>query len=246
MSTFEQAASPVAPAAKRPRRRPSRRVVLIGSLAAAVVLVPAADVVARQVAERAVAGGMQDQFASAERPDVSLGGTPFIPQLFTRELSSVTFDVVGATACKVRMDRMHAELTGVKRSGDGVQAKTVKGDVLLRYDDLNASIAPLQLSGSGDGRVAIAAGGSFLGARASGLPRIESGHLVIEPEGLTATLGGATVIDGNLGALPEIRIPLRDVPTNLNLRLTPNADGLALAFDGTDVRVDDTGGTCRS
>ncbi len=228
----------VAPPRTRPWRRFRRRTVLLAALLIAVLLVPVADVVARQATEHAVASKMQKELATAERPDVSLGGTPFLTQLISRRLDSITLDVKGAKTCKMRMEHMHAEMTGVRRSGDQVRADSVRGKVLLSYTDLNAALAPLRLSGGSDGRVTISAGGSFLGASATGLPRIENGNLVIEAEGVTATLGGQTVLDGSLAALPEMRVPLREIPQNLTLNLTPNAEGLALTFDGADVRMD--------
>lgn len=212
--------------------------MLVGSLLICLLLLPVADVVARHVTERAVASGMQRELQTRERPDVSLGGTPFLTQLIGRKLSRITMDVQGATTCRMRIERMRAEMTGVRRSGDSVQAESVRGEVLLSYTDLNAQVAPLRLSGGSDGRVTISAGGSFLGASATGLPRIEGGNLVIDPENLTATLGGQTVLDNSLTALPEVRIPLREIPQNLNLRLTPSADGLTLNYEGQDVRLD--------
>ena len=230
--------APPAPPTARPWWRPRRRTVLIGSLLITLLLLPVADVVARHVTERAVASSMQRELETREKPDVSLGGTPFLTQLITRKLSSITLDVQGGTTCRMRIERMHTEMKGVRRSGDSVQAESVRGEVLLSYTDLNATVAPLRLSGGADGRVTISAGGSFLGASATGLPRIEGGNLIIDPENLTATLGGQTVIDGSLTALPEVRIPLREMPQNLNLRLTPSAEGLTLNFDGDDVRLD--------
>lgn len=239
MGTLDQPQAPQVPtSATRLRWRSRRRVVWTLSLVFVLVLIPTADVVARHLAERAAESALEEQLSSAERPEVELGGTPFIPQLVAGKLSSITLDVRGATNCGVRIDRLHAELRGVRGSGGTTQAKSIEGEVLLRYSDLNKTIAPLELSDGADGRIAIGAGGPLLGARATGLPRIENGELVIEPEGLTATLGGHTVLDGNLGPLPAVRIPLRELPSNLNLRLVSNAEGVVLAFAGTDVRVD--------
>lgn len=226
------------PPAKQARWRLRRRTVVIGSLILTLLLLPVADVVARQVTERAVASSMQRELATPERPDVSLGGTPFLTQLITRRLEKITLDVRGGTTCQVRMEHLHTEMKGVRRSGDTVQADSVRGEVLLSYPDLSAMLAPMRLSGGADGQVAISAGGSFLGASASGLPRIEAGHLIIEPVNISATFAGQQWLDGDLSAFPEMRIPLREIPQNLNLRLSPTADGLTVNFDGDDVRVD--------
>lgn len=215
-----------------------RRTILVGAVLVAVALPPAADVAARHVTERAVETGMQRELAAAQRPDVALGGTPFLTQLIGRRLRKITLDVQDATACKVRMDRLHAELRGVRRDGDSVHADAIRGEALLRYDDLNAEIAPLTLGPGPDGRLTIGAGGQFFGAQATGLARIEGGHLVIEPGDVTTTLGGQTVFGGSLEAFPPLRIPLRDMPPTLAVQVAANPDGLALAFDGADVRVD--------
>jgi hypothetical protein len=229
---------PSAPQARRAWWQLRRRTVLIGALLLTLVLVPIADVVARQVTERAVAGGMQRELQTQQRPDVSLGGTPFLTQLISRKLEKVTLDVQGATTCRMRMERMHTELRGLRRSGDTVQAESVRGEVLLSYADLNSTLAPLRLSSGGGDQVTISAGGSFLGASATGLPRIESGHLVIEPVNMTATFAGQQWLDGDLSSFPEMRIPLREIPQNLNVRLAPTAEGLRVTYDGNDVRID--------
>lgn len=216
----------------------TRRVVAVGAVLVAVAAPPGADLAARHVTERVVESGMQRELAAAQRPDVSLGGTPFLTQLIGRRLSRITLDVRGATACKVRMDRLHAELRGVRRSGDSLHADAVRGEALLSYADLNASIAPLTLGPGPDGRLTINAGGQFFGARATGLARIEGGSLVIEPGEIATMVGGQTVFGGSLEAFPPLRIPLRDMPPNLAVQVAANPDGLALAFDGADVRVD--------
>lgn len=220
----------------------NRRAILGGAVLLAVALPPGADLAARHVTERVVEGGIQRELAAAQRPDVSVGGTPFLTQLIGGRLSRITLDARGTTACKVKMDRLHVELRGVRRSGDTVHADAVHGEALLRYEDLNASIAPLTLGPGPDGRLTIGAGGQFLGARATGLARIEGGNLVIEPGEVTTTLGGQRVFGGSLEAFPALRIPLRDMPPTLAVRVAANPDGLALGFDGSDVRVE--GASC--
>ncbi|HEX3612010.1 MAG TPA: DUF2993 domain-containing protein [Sporichthyaceae bacterium] len=228
----------LAPAARkrwRPRR-PRRRTLLVSGAALVLIGLPVADVTSRQVVQRLTADRMQDQLHTAARPSVHLDGTPFLTQLLSGRLSRLRVDVVGATACKVRITHVDAVLTGVRRKSGGVAVSSVSGDGLLSYDDLSAAVAPLRIAAGEPGQVTVSGGLGPFGFTAAAAPRIEGSTLVVSPVSASTTTGfGSSSTD--LSGLPPMRIQLRQIPDGLAVSLDPRPDGLAFTFAGHDVSL---------
>lgn len=68
------------------------------ALTALVVVVVGADIGLRLLAEYSVGRGLQSAFSLSERPSVSMGGFPFIPDLVTGNVDSVTMRVNGSSS----------------------------------------------------------------------------------------------------------------------------------------------------
>jgi len=220
----------VAPAP--PPRRSRRRIVLWTLLVLVVIAVPATDVTSRQVVQRAFAERMQGQLHTPQRPSVHLDGTPFLTQLISGEFQRVRLEASDATACHVRIAHARVVLTGVRRQSGGVAVDSISGDGLLSYADLSAAAAPLRISAGGPGQVTVSGGLGPFGFTAAAAPRLDGSTLVVQPVSASATSGFGPSFDGDLSALPPIRIQLRQIPTGLNVNLNPGADGLAFAFGG--------------
>ncbi|HZE66107.1 MAG TPA: DUF2993 domain-containing protein [Sporichthyaceae bacterium] len=203
------------------------------------VLALVADRGGQLAVERVAAGRMKTTLSTPERPNVDLGGFPFLDELLRGKFRHVILDVTDADGGKVRIARLHADLHGVRRHGDGVSADSISGDGLITYAAVNEAAAPLNVEFGGNGLVRITAEVTVLGreltASAYGHPRIEGETLVVKPEKVSTSETG----DAGLAAraVPDIRVPLRDIPPNLIITLDPQADGIHFSFTGDDVQL---------
>lgn len=222
--------------------RKGKRLVI--ALVVLAVLALVADRGGQLAIERVAAGRMQEALASPNRPKVDLGGFPFLSELISQRFRDVSIDVTDADAGKVMVARVHAELGGVQREGTGVHADEIEGEGLVTYAALTTAAkevagVPIQISFGGDGLVSVTAevtvGGRAFEATASGKPRIEGTMLIVKPERATTSLGGNANAVAQL--VPEIRVPLRDIPRNLKIVLIPSEDGVRFTFTGQDVQL---------
>ncbi|HEX3827654.1 MAG TPA: DUF2993 domain-containing protein [Sporichthyaceae bacterium] len=211
------------------------------TVAAVVVVVGAlvADRGSKLALERVAAGRLQHSLETSARPSVDLGGFPFLQELIERKFDHVTVDIVGAGGGKVTVAHIHADLHGLTQQGKGLHADSISGDGSITYDALTAAAAPLQVSYGGDGLIRVTAQVTLLGralsASASGRPRIEGNTLIVKPE------RAATSVTGDAGQaaseVPEVQVPLRNMPPNLKIVLNPTAAGVDFTFSGSDVSL---------
>lgn len=202
-----------------------------------LVLALVGDRGAQFALERVVAGQIQDALATPSAPSVDLGGFPILPELLAGTLDRVEVDLRDADAGKVRIEHVHAVLTGVERRGGGVQVASIAGEGLVTYAAITAAAKPLKVGYGGDGLVEVRAGITVLGedysASAAGRPRLDGNTLVVKPQRVTSSTGG------DAGALaqriPEVRIKLRDIPAGLKIDLNPTEAGIEFSFTGENV-----------
>jgi hypothetical protein len=203
------------------------------------VLALVADRGGQLAAERLVAQRIKTTLSTPDRPNVDLGGFPFLPELLRGKIRHAAVDLVDADGGKVQIARLHADLHGVSRHGDGILADQISGDGLITYDALTAAAKPLHVDFGGPGLVRITTELTVLGreltASASGRPRIEGETWVIKPEQVSTSETGDAAIAAR--QVPEIRVPLRDIPPNLIVLLDPEADGLHFSFSGNNVQL---------
>jgi hypothetical protein len=198
-----------------------------------------ADRGAKLAVERVAARHIQNSLDTDKRPSVDMGGFPFLPDLIRNKFDHVTVDMVGASGGKVNLAHVHADLHGVRKQGDGVHADSISGEGIIDYDALSAAASPLQVAYGGAGLIQVTAQVKVLGravsASASGRPRIEGSKLIVKPE------RAATSVTGDAGTaaaeVPEVTVPLRDVPPNLDIVLNPSPDGVDFTFSGSNVQL---------
>lgn len=207
------------------------------------VLVGVADRGGQLAIERIAAGRIQDALSTPDRPEVDLGGFPFLPELISQHFDDVTVDITDADAGKIVVAQVRAKLKGVERAGNGAHADEISGDGRIDYAAITKAAkdagAPIdQVSYGGDGLIAITAAVTVAGreftATAAGRPRIEGNTLYIKPERASTSLGGTT---NTASLVPEIRIPLRDIPKNLTIVLNPTKNAVEFTFSGRDVQL---------
>ncbi|WP_018638591.1 LmeA family phospholipid-binding protein [Parafrankia elaeagni] len=211
----------------------------------------AARVVADQIATRA-----QTSQNLAERPDVSLGGFPFLTQVAAGRYRDVDIEVRGYEQDGVRIDRVGAQLAGVRLplsdvlrdQVDQVPVDRVDAQVDLTFADLNAYLATqepqVQVSAADQG-IQVAGTAEVLGTRypVSGTADIgvAADSVTFTPRDLTASLG--VVIPPQLlepvRALLTIRVPITGLPFNMALRsAVVGPDRLTFTAGGRDVLLD--------
>ena len=182
-----------------------RRLVLVVVLLLGLLAV--ADRMAALGAERIVAKRLQAAESLAVRPDVSIGGVPFLTQMARGRYDDVTVTVHDLRRGDLHIAMVRAHLTGVRvpfadvlRQHVGrVRVATATAEILLTFADVNSLLAPkgVHLSAASGGQVHASGtrsgsvGGVSSGATFSAdVPLDISGDSVIVrlPDGQTAEI----------------------------------------------------------
>jgi hypothetical protein len=126
-----------------------RRAVLLWIISLVAVLA-AADFGLRVLAQYVVARQLQSSLALQERPKVSFGGWPFLPELVSGDLASVTVEAHGtlttnqfpAQSVDLTLHDVTFSLGDLVSGGHGqIAAKTGEGTVTMTEEDINAALA---------------------------------------------------------------------------------------------------------
>ncbi|WP_261568690.1 LmeA family phospholipid-binding protein [Frankia gtarii] len=226
-------------------------VVVVGLIVGVVVDRVAARVVAGQIATQA-----QRTEHLPSRPTVSLGGFPFLTQVVAGNYRNVRVDVRGHVEQDVRVDRVHADLAGVRLPF----ADVVRGEVRripvdrltarveLTFADVNAYLrsqgSTAAVSPDGQG-IRVAGSVEILG---TAYPVSGTADVGVQPAAVTFT---PRELSGSVGAilppalrqaaaaLLTVRVPVAGLPFNMQLTsATVMADRIAFAAGGHDVVLD--------
>lgn len=122
---------------------------LLITLGVVVALLVVLDQVAVRVVESQLATRAQRSEGLAARPDVSLGGFPFLTQVAAGRYRDVDVVVDGYEEAGVRVDQVRANLSGVsvplsdvvRGQVESVPVDDVRAEVDLTFDDVNAYLA---------------------------------------------------------------------------------------------------------
>jgi hypothetical protein len=231
-------APPLAPAPpKRPPWSRRRKVAtwtsvgFIGSALGLVVLDRGAEI----VVEHVVAGKVKGCLQTPDRPHVEISGWPLLPDLVRGRLDGMTMTAHDANALGVRVQDLRVEAHGVERKGSGGEMNSLRGSGLVTYDAMSEQALGMSISNGGNGSIKVTGGLGIFSGSATTTPRIENGELVLEPGDISSPLFGNV----NMGDFPPIKIPIRELPTGVNVNLNPTDAGLEFTFDGTNVRLPD-------
>src|SRR4051812_18411291 len=210
-----------------------RRLAFVAVLLLGILAV--ADRVAALGAERVVAERIQEEQSLAVRPDVSIGGFPFLTQMIGGRYDDVTVSVHDLRRGRLDVDTVRAHLTGVhvpfedvvRQRVSHVRVEAATAEIVLTYADVNALLRPggFELSPAGAGEVHVTA------RAAAGGNEVKAGADVP-----MAVSGDAVVVDTRLGAV--LQIPLPQMPFGIELKsvratedgivVTCTAEGLVL------------------
>lgn len=176
-----------------------RRLVLV--LVLLVGLAAVADRVAALGAERVVGERIQQDEGLAVRPDVSIGGFPFLTQAFRGRYDDVTVNVRDLRRGDLTVSDIRAHLTGVhvpladviRQKVNRVRVDAATAEIDLDYSDVNELLAGkhLRLSQGAGGHVHVTATGSIAGVSGSvggDVPVTVQGDSLVIQAGVTVTI----------------------------------------------------------
>jgi hypothetical protein len=145
-----------APQPAPPRRRARWPWVLLSIVVVLAVLFVVADRVALHFAEDKAASTLQSSQHLSTKPDVSVGGFPFLTQLLAGEFDDVTISAdnisVGNNAMTLKSVVVHLQHVTVPRDYSSVRARTAQADAQAGYDQLSQALH-VQVSNGGHGRL---------------------------------------------------------------------------------------------
>lgn len=235
-----------------------RRGVVV-AVAAVVMVGVGLDVGARALAERAIANEIQSAEGLAQAPEVGVAGFPFLLQVALGDYRQIDVELPAVTvaAGRLRVDRVHARLFGVRlpvsslleRRADQVPVDRFTIEGTATYGSLNAAAAKLlpastgelRFSDGGDGRLRVR--GTY---RDAGVPvtvdglagaRIANGRLELSvlPESLAALPGA---LRSRLAPELTLKVDLDGLPFGMTpTRVTAGADGIMVVAEATDVTL---------
>ncbi len=212
---------------------------LVIGLVVVVALLVGADQLARVIAERVAGSAIQNSQGLPDRPDVSIGGYPFLTQFAVAEYDHVEItarDVpVGPSGRALRIDSIVVDLRRVSTARDfsSVHADTASARATIGYAALSDALgAPISYAGNGRVRASVSvtvAGRTLRGSVTAGVGVSGSDQASF---GEIDTGTGAPAL-GQLFAVP---LSLAGLPFDIRLdRIVAAPAGLVITLSGTNL-----------
>jgi hypothetical protein len=129
------------PVPRRGRSRRSRRLII--SLVVLVVVLVGLDFGARAAAESVMASKIQQQ-GLTNKPDVSIGGFPFLTQVASKSFQQVSISDTNQAAGPVTITSFNATASGIKLSSYAFSSGTIgslHGTALISFASLGNTLA---------------------------------------------------------------------------------------------------------
>lgn len=199
-------------------------VVVLVLLAAFVVV----DRVAKSAAQRVVARRIQADQQLAARPDVTIGGFPFLTQLVDGTYDDVTVTVRGPHAGDLVVTKVTVHASGVHVPFSAVVGQHLHrvpidratAQVVLAFPDLNGFFAGQHVRLQAGPNAALRVTGTVAGVTAS--------------VGAKLSLQGDSVLIGPGSGLPSLAIPLGSLPFKIRLlSVKATQDGIVVSGSAT-------------
>lgn len=218
---------------RRSGRRRAAALLVPAQVLALLIAVPllfwGADALGRLGAQTLVARNVGIATGVIDPPDIEVRGRLFLPQVIRGSYEQVDVGIRGVTSGPLRIDRVDAQLRGVRlpfhdvlvRDLGAVGVVDSRTRVRLTYADLNSYFQqtgrPLQISAQDDGEVRLAGTVDVLGRRVEGVAvatiSASNGTLRITPASIDTgdtALGGASRL--LLQQRFSLTIPLGSLP----------------------------------
>ncbi|WP_158588106.1 LmeA family phospholipid-binding protein [Actinomadura logoneensis] len=221
-----------------PRRRRRWPVVLV-VLVVLLLLLLAADRVGVLVAEDAMAGEIKKE-GFPSKPDVTIGGFPFLTQVVDRHFDDVRLKARNIAAGPLNVTRLDARATDVRLNSDyqsGTLGK-VTGEAFVGFGDLaKAGGSGLEFQADGPDKIKAKVGAFGLDATAvASVTKVGNSIRVrtLSAEGLDLT---------GLGDDLDFTVPVGGLPMGMRFdSLSVTGAGVKLRVSGSDVKFTKDGG----
>lgn len=218
------------------------------AVAVLVGLLVGADRFALSMAESKAADQLAGREGISGKPKVTIDGFPFLTQALDKKFDSVHLSAdsvqLSGGGQSVRLDSFAAQLKGVQVSGD-YRSATVEsgtGSGRLPYQNVENllgldSRATLGYGGPGLLKVSVSVLGQPLATTVK--LRTDGNKVLVDSVGSIPGVGVVPGVSGMVAsAIGSRSFTLQGMPVGLSLsQVTPEPDGLALAFQGTSLQL---------
>ena len=233
----------------RPRKPRSRTAIIavISVLAILAVLI-AGDRVANAVAQNVLAAQLQTELNTPTRPDVRIGGFPFVTQVLGGSFSSVDVTASDATVqdggAAVSIARLDATVTDITASDrfQTIVAGRGEATALVDWDSVSA-LAGQQVSHVADDRMridfSVPIGRLSIEGYITGRPQLNSEEQTVIVADPKVTVASVDVPQAVVDAVSRVVLqpyPIEDLPYDIQVTgLVVQPDGLALSGTGREI-----------
>jgi hypothetical protein len=235
--------------AAQPRKPRSRAVMIavISVLAVLAVLI-AGDRVANAVAQNAIATELQSELSTPTKPDVSIGGFPFVTQVLGGSFSSVQVTADDATVqggdTSVAVTHLDATLTGITATERYANIVADRGEATALVDWASvSSLAGHQVSYVADDRMridfSVPIGRLSIEGFITGRPQLDVDAQTItvaDPEVNVASVDVPQAVVDAVSRIVLQPFPIENLPYDIQVTgLTVQPDGVSLSGTGQDI-----------
>lgn len=247
--TTVQPAAPSAPSFQPPAKPRSRTVMIavISVLAVLVVLI-AGDRVANAVAQNTLATQLQSELSTPTKPEVSIGGFPFVTQVLGGSFSSVQVIADDATVedatRTVSIAHLDATLTGITATDRYQNIVAGRGEATVLVDWAGVStLAGHQVSYEADDRMridfSVPIGRLSIDGTITGRPELDVDAQTITVADPQVSVASVDVPQAVVDAVSRIVLqpfPIENLPYDISVTgLTVQPDGVQLSGTGQDI-----------
>ncbi len=223
--------------------RTARRLLIV--VVVLVALLAVADRVGEYVAERVAASTLQQSQHLASRPDVDVGGFPFLNQLATGH-----YDQITVTADDVPLDNANRALTvsrlrvvlhklTVSRSFHSFHAQTATAAATISYSQLGSALG-VELGYAGAGRLRatkqVTVAGTTVRGTVTSRPAFNGTALTFANSTISGAGQASAALADVLNRIFDVRLPLDQIPFDIHVTsLRASSAGVVLDLAGRDL-----------
>ncbi len=222
-------------------------IAVISVLAVLAVLI-AGDRVANAVAQNMLATQLQSELSTPTKPEVSIGGFPFVTQVLGGSFSSVQVTADDATvqegSTSVAIAHLDATLTGITASDRYQNVVADRGEATALVDWTGVStLAGQQMSYVADDRMridfSVPIGRLSIDGYITGRPQLDVDAqtiIVVDPQVNVASVAVPQAVVDAVSRIVLQPIPIQNLPYDISVTgLTVQPDGLLLSGTGQDI-----------
>ncbi|GAA3712301.1 hypothetical protein GCM10022204_34000 [Microlunatus aurantiacus] len=235
-----------------PPRSPRSRTVMIAviSVLAVLAVLIAGDRVANAVAENTLATQLQSELSTPTKPEVTIGGFPFVTQVLGGSFSSVRVTATDATVqgetAAVAVSHLDATLTDITTADRFQTIVAGRGDATALVDWGGvSSLAGQQVSYVADDRMridfSVPIGRLSIDGFLTGRPQLDVDAQTITVADPQVSVASVDVPQAVVDAVSRIVLrpfPIENLPYDISVTgLTVQPDGVLLSGTGEDIPV---------